>query len=98
MLVVSGAYKIKEGLRDEFMNKIISEGVRDANQGEEGCIGYDYFYPVGNDTDVYFIERWENRDVWEAHKVAPHVTGILKDLKDEYMTGFEPGILGEIAE
>jgi quinol monooxygenase YgiN len=98
MLIVSGAYKIPEGKRDEFMNLLIEGGIRDANQGEAGNIGYDYYYPVGNDTDVYFIERWTDRDSWEVHKNAPHVTGALKDLKDKYMTGFEPGILGEITE
>ena len=98
MIVVSGAYVAKEGMRDEFMNKIISEGVRDAILAENGCIGYDYYYPVGNDTNIYFIERWTDRDAWEAHKVAPHVTGALKDIKDQYMDGFEPGILGELIE
>jgi quinol monooxygenase YgiN len=98
MIVVSGAYLVKEGKRDEFVQKIIDQGIRDKNQSEAGNIAYDYYYPVGKDDAVYFIETWESREAWDAHKEAPHVTGQLKDLKDEYLTGFEPGLLGELIE
>jgi quinol monooxygenase YgiN len=95
MLIVSGAYKIKEGKRDEFMKVLSDEGIPEENRREYGNIGYDYYYPVGNETDVYFIERWLDRDSWEAHKVAPHVIK-LQGIKEKYMTGFEPGLLGEL--
>ncbi len=97
MLIVSGTYKIKPGKRDEFMKTIIGQGIYAEILKENGCLGYDYFYPYGNDTDIYFIERWSDRDCWEAHKVAPHVVK-LQDIKSEFMTGFEPGILGELKD
>jgi len=97
MIIVSGTYKIKEGKRDEFMKILSDEGICDENLKENGNIGYDYYYPVGNETDVHFIERWTDRDSWEAHKAAPHVQK-LQGIKEKYMTGFEPGLLGELLE
>jgi quinol monooxygenase YgiN len=96
MLIVSGAYQIKPGKRDEFMKSLYEEGIVEKIRGEQGNIAYNYYYPYESETDVYFVEQWENRDAWEAHKIAPHVTGALKELKDNYMTGFAPGILGEL--
>jgi quinol monooxygenase YgiN len=97
MLIVSGTYKIKPGMRDEFMKTIVDRGIYAEILKEKGNVSYDYFYPYGNDSDVYFIERWSDRDAWEAHKVAPHIA-TLQDIKNDYMTGFVPGILGELKD
>ena len=98
MLIVSGAYQIKPGKRDEFMRAIYDGGIIGKIRAEQGNIGYDYYYPYESETEVFFVERWDTRDAWEAHKVAPHVTGALKELKDAYMTGFVPGVVGELKE
>ena len=95
MFVVSGAYKIKPGKREEFLEKVYAQGIYDKFLKEEGNISYDYYFPYGNDSDIYFVERWENGDAWEAHKVAPHTVS-LGPLKDEYMTEFIPGFFGEL--
>lgn len=97
MLIVSGTYKIKPGKRDEFMKTIYDQGIYAEILKEKGNISYDYYYPYGNADDVYFIERWSDRDSWDTHKVAPHIVK-LQDIKNVYMTGFEPGILGEVQE
>ena len=95
MLIVSGTYLIKPGKRDEFLKAVYDRGIYAEFLKEKGNISYDYYFPYGNDNDVYFIERCENRDAWEAHKVAPH-TMKLQPIKELYVTGFTPGILGEI--
>jgi quinol monooxygenase YgiN len=97
MLIVSGTYSIKPGLRDEFMKIIYDEGILAATKGETGNIAYEYYYPYENDTDVFFVERWTDRDCWEAHKVAPHIQK-LQGIKEKYMTKFIPGLLGELSE
>lgn len=96
MFVVNGSYIIKPGKRDEFMEKIYAQGIIEKIRNEEGNIAYDYFYPYESENAVAFIEQWENRSLWEAHCVAPHVVGDLKALKDIYMDDFKPGILGAI--
>lgn len=94
MFIVSGTYVIRPGKRDEFMKAIHDRGIIDRIRGENGNISYNYFYPYDSNTQVYFVERWESREAWQAHCSAPHVVGELKELKDAYMTDFEPGLLG----
>ena len=96
MLIVSCVYKIKPGLRDEFMKAINDEGIPAETLREKGNVGYGYYYPVGNETDVFIMEQWSDRDAWEAHKVAPHIQK-LQGIKEKYLTGFEPGLLGELS-
>ncbi|MDR0490557.1 MAG: antibiotic biosynthesis monooxygenase [Oscillospiraceae bacterium] len=95
MLIVTGTYKIKPGMREEFLKKVIDQGIYAEFLKENGNLSYNYFFPYGNDDDVYFVEQWENMAAWDAHKAAPN-TAKLQPLKDEYMTGFTPGIVGEI--
>ena len=95
MLVITGTYKVKPGLRDEFLRAVIDKGIYSEFLKEDGNISYDYFFPYGNDDDIFFFERWESREAWEAHKAAPH-TEALQVIKDEYLSGFEPGVLGEM--
>lgn len=97
MIIVSGAYKIKPGKRDEFMKIVYDEGILAETRKENGNIGYDYYYPYEDADAVYFLERWTDRDCWEAHKVAPHIKK-LQGIKEQYLTGFEPGLLGEFSK
>jgi len=95
MFVVTGMYVAKPGKREEFVKAIYDQGIYDEFLKEEGNISYDYYFPYGDPDGIFFVERWENPDAWEAHKVAPH-TVRLQDIKNEYMAGFVPGFLGEM--
>jgi len=97
MFFVTGMYIAKPGKRDEFVKAIYDQGIYGEFLKEEGNISYDYYYPHENPDGIFFFERWENADAWEAHKVAPH-TARLQDIKNEYMAEFVPGIFGEIME
>lgn len=96
MYIVSGTYIIRPGKRDEFMEKLYEQGIIAKIRREEGNVAYHYYYPYENADSIYFVEQWESRPAWEAHCTAPHVTGDLKALKDTYMIGFEPGLLGSL--
>jgi len=96
MLVITGTYIVKPGLRDEFLEEIFKSGIYAEFLKEEGNISYDYYYPCGNSDAVFFFERWKDREAWEAHKAAPH-TEKLQEIKAGYLTGFEPGIQGDMA-
>lgn len=96
MWVVSGSYRIKPGKREEFVQNVLDLQILDKILGEEGNVGYQYYYPAGSADDVFFVEQWENEAAWKKHLEAPHVTHDLKALKDQYQTGFQPGLLGEL--
>ena len=95
MVIVTGTYLIKPGKRDEFLKAIYDQGIYAEFIKEKGNISYDYYYPHNNDNDIFFFERWEDMDSWEAHKKAPH-TQKLQPIKDEFMTGFTPGVAAEV--
>ena len=95
MLIVTGTYKIKPGKRNEFLQAVINQGIYAEFLKEKGNISYDYYFPYGNDDDVFFFECWENMDAWEAHKSAPH-TLKLQPIKDEFLDGFIPGTVGTV--
>jgi len=92
MLIVTGTYHIKTGKRDEFLKAVIDQGIYAEFLKENGNVSYDYYFPYGKEDDIFFFERWNDADAWEAHKAAPH-TMKLQPIKDEFMTGFTPGIV-----
>ena len=95
MLIITGTYKIKPGRRDEFLKTVVDQGIYAAFLKEKGNISYDYFFPYGSDDDVFFFERWEDMDTWEAHKASDH-TMKLQPIKEEFLAGFTPGIIGTV--
>ena len=95
MLIVTGTYHIKAGKRDEFLKAVIDQGIYAEFLKENGNVSYDYYFTYGKEDDIFFFERWKDADAWEAHKAAPH-TMKLQQIKDEFMTGFTPGILATV--
>ena len=94
MLIVTGTYHVKPGKRDDFLKAVIDQGIYAEFLNEAGNISYDYYFPYGKEDDIFFMERWEDMAAWDAHKAAPN-TSKLQPIKDEYMTGFTPGIVAE---
>lgn len=98
MWIVSGTYVIKPGKRDAFVEQVIAQGILDKILKEDGNIGYDYYYPLEDADQVFFVERWISEAAWKAHLEAPHVAQDLKALKESYQDGFLPGVLGALTE
>ena len=46
-------------------------------RAEPGCLQYDLH--ADNETPGFFVfyERWESRDLWQAHMNAPHLAAYL---------------------
>jgi len=97
MFVVAGAYIVKTAMRDAFVKAIYDQDIISGFRKEKGNISYDYYYPYEDLNSVFFVERWENPDAWEAHKTSPN-TIKLQAVKAEFTTGFAPGFLGELKE
>jgi len=98
MLIVSGTYRAKTGKREEFMKTMYEQGIVDAIRKEKGNISYDYYYPVeGGEGDIFFLEKWSDREAWENHKIADHVVK-LQDLKKQYGVETIPGFVFEVEQ
>ncbi len=44
-----------------------------ATREEEGCISYDLFVDVNDETRLVFVERWKDRAALDAHFKTPHL-------------------------
>ena len=69
--------------RDGYLRDIQEEGIDEISRGEEGCIRYDYFYPVGSDNTLFLWEQWESREHQTAHCQTAHFAR-LGELKEKY--------------
>ena len=51
---------------------------------EEGCLRYDYFLSLQNDTDILLIEEWMSPEHQQRHVEQPHME-LLRQLKGQYI-------------
>lgn len=84
MIVLNVTYRCKPGLRDEFLERIIAEGIDAACRGEAGNYKYDYYCPADGDDELLLVEKWKDGDALAGHAVQPHLAR-LKELKAEYV-------------
>ncbi len=84
MIVLNVTYKCKSGMRDAFLESILTEGIDEACRNEEGNIRYDYFYPADGSDDLFLVEKWRDADALAAHGSRPHMTR-LKALKASFV-------------
>ncbi|MFV0528136.1 MAG: putative quinol monooxygenase [Lachnospiraceae bacterium] len=66
MIKVVAKHIVKEGKVDEFL-KLIHELVVDTNENHEGCISYELFQDVQNETFLTMIETWESKEALDKH-------------------------------
>ena len=78
--------------REAYIKEVIDSGVIEKSRGEDGCIRYEYFYPVDSDTRLFLWEQWESREHQKAHCQTEHFAA-LGEIKVKY--GAETEILIE---
>ncbi len=89
MLIINVRYTIKPGKREEFVKIVQKEGILTESKNEKGNVGYDYFYPVDSDEDILLVEKWNSREVWEAHRQASHIQK-FQGIKENYVLKMTP--------
>ncbi|MDR1481430.1 MAG: antibiotic biosynthesis monooxygenase [Synergistaceae bacterium] len=65
MIVVIARLKAKKGLREDAV-RASYESI-EATRKEKGCISYELFASAENETDLAFVEKWEDADSLRAH-------------------------------
>lgn len=83
-LLMHVIYKIKEGKRDEFIQKVIESGIITASKQEPGNLFYHYYHPISDNCSVLLIESWTNTNAQVAHCKTEHFKK-LSELKKEYV-------------
>jgi quinol monooxygenase YgiN len=84
MIVLNVTYKCKPGMRDEFLEAIMSEGIDEASRAEAGNIKYDYYFPAAGGDELLLLEKWRDADALKEHSAQPHFAR-LGQLKPEYV-------------
>ena len=90
MYTIYVVFKCVEGKREEYIEKLKSEGIVDAVRKEDGCIRYDYYFSEKNADEILLIEAWESKQHQEIHIEQPHMAR-LRELKPDYVISTELG-------
>ena len=83
--------------RQAFIEKVKSSGVLDAIRAEDGCIRYDYYFPIDTDNQIFLWEQWESREAQKVHCQTPHFAQ-LGELKLKYNATTEILIEDQVKE
>ncbi len=77
-------YTALPGKRQAFLDAITAANIPAQVRAEEGCVRYDYFLSLQNDTDILLIEEWASPEHQQRHVAQPHMA-LLRQLKEQYI-------------
>ena len=84
MIVLNVTYKCKEGMRDEFLEAIMTEGIDVACRAEDGNFKYDYYMSTQDDNEMLLVEHWRDADALAVHQSQAHFKR-LGEIKYEFV-------------
>ena len=84
MIVLNVSYKCKPGMRDEFLEMILTEGLDVASRADAGNLKYDYYLPADGGDELLLVEKWTDAAALSEHAKQPHLV-LLGELKREYV-------------
>lgn len=90
MYTIYVVFKCVEGKREEYIERLKSEGIVDEVRKEEGCIRYDYYLSEKDPDEILLIEAWESKKHQEIHIEQPHMAK-LRELKPEFVVSTKLG-------
>ena len=74
-VVVVGSFKAQPGREAEAVEAF--KALVDPTHREEGCILYALHQGTDDPSRLAFVERWESRELLNAHLESPHVAALL---------------------
>ena len=82
MLKLSVNYFAKPERREEFLRRVVEEGILTAIRREEGCLRYDYYLSCQNEDEILLLEQWDTDEHQRIHMEQEHMKR-LRAIKDE---------------
>lgn len=83
-LLVEVHYKLNEGMRDEFLQKIKEAAIVEESRKEAGNGRYEYFFPVTDPDSLVLFEVWNTGEDQRRHTETEHYRR-LSELKMKYV-------------
>lgn len=90
MYTIYVVFKCVPGKREEYIERLKTEGIVDAVRKEDGCIRYDYYFSENDKDEILLIEAWESKRHQEIHIDQPHMAR-LREIKPEFVLSTELG-------
>ena len=82
--ILNVTYKCKEGMREEFLETILAEGLDEASRAETGNIKYDFYLAFDDPDELFLFEKWRDEEAVKSHNAEPHFKR-FGELKAEYV-------------
>jgi len=76
MVVVVAKHFVPAERREEYIG-MMKKFVKDTNDFDRGCILFELYESEENPNVITVIEKWEDADCIDEHKLAPHFTAVL---------------------
>lgn len=83
MITINIYYTGKNGDAEKFAREMISTGMVDEIQAEEGNLRYEYFFPLNDRETVLLIDSWESQSALDRHHASPVMQKIIA-LREKY--------------
>lgn len=83
-LLIEVRYRVRDGKREEFYQKILEAGIAEASGRESGNLKYEYAFPTDSENDICLTEIWLNKEAQEVHCDTLHYKRLMA-LKEEYV-------------
>jgi quinol monooxygenase YgiN len=75
-VVVTGSFKIKPGKEQDALEAF--KALVEPTHAEAGCVLYALHQGTDDPARLTFIERWESRELLDAHLASDHVSALLE--------------------
>lgn len=75
------------GNAKKFAEEIVSSGIINDIRAEDGCIKYEYFFPMDDKETVLLIDSWKDQHSINAHHASPMMAkiAVLREKYDLHM-------------
>ncbi|MBQ7412052.1 MAG: antibiotic biosynthesis monooxygenase [Clostridia bacterium] len=82
-------YKAKSALaREEFVKELEKSGVLSSIRAENGCLKYEYYNSVEDETRLVLFEEWQDKECQQVHMTQPHMRTAM-EIKAKYIDSAE---------
>lgn len=82
-ITVNLYYTGRDGAARRFAQEMTATGVADRVRAQEGCLRYEYFFPMDDPETVLLIDRWRDQAALDAHHKSP-MMGQIAALREKY--------------
>lgn len=85
MIVLNVYYKIKDGKREEYVDRLTMADVPLLSREESGNAGkYAYYFSESDENELLLVEYWKDMDAFETHKSQKHYKEMI-EIQKQYV-------------